>query len=935
MICQSAGFSGEDKSNWSKTSFSLEVSFTPERYLVPQHTSENGPPDGLQQLVHAVALATSKNKPLRVLGSGWGYEDIAQSDAWLISLHQLNRSLNYVVPAALTDQWNRKQGDPAANTQLVHVEAGVKIIDLIEMLDAAGLAMPTLGGANGQNLAGAISTSTHGGDWAQPPLPDVVRAIHLVTDGGRELWIERASESITTNERLKPVLTCPSTEIVRNDSIFDAVLVSVGRFGVIYSFVLEVRRAFRVVEVVTKVAAPTRAVTPDADDLFRALQESVKRPINPFDPLFDLLSTTNPPPNLTEANGVIRSDKPYFFQLAWNSVNPLESDCYVQRRWITTVGQDLNTPKFETNTSLSQAGLARFVSDAADIGFTSHLLKSSLPRMADELMKARFGKAITEGLRGPHHLLTSGTREDSESIPYTGDYIEIIFDATDERYPGFLSEVLLEAGKCFQAGWISLRPSQKSRALLSMHNVATSHAVSIEVTILKGLPDNTRFMDFVHNEAVKRGGRPHWGQRNKLNEQQVDSLYGPQLQNWRTALTLVSGSSTTFSNNFCRQRGLESSSIQRTVTAVSPNTDEILVFRLGNGPDKYTSDVQYSNWAKPVEQILPNPGLARPTIIGNRPGQRPAGWTDWHDLETTSALPDNCVGSAIEGDKTYVFWIGPDGWVYFKRRGQDGKWSQLWWPIGKSNDRVMNGVPGGAIHALSCQPGILHVFYTDRQGGILVAQANTSGGTTWPKNLWIGGRNRVRTRPGGHITAVSRRVGQLDAFVVGTDQKVYTAAWNMQEEWRGWWPIEGVAAKPGTFVGAVSRNTDLLDIFVADESGKTMSAAWEGQAGWKGWWHIQTGLTSPGGYVTAISRSIDQLDIFTTGTDQRILTAAWAPRSGWGGWWTINDAKAQSLVWPVSRSQDKIDLFFVAPDGAVQTSAWNPNHPWDGPSTIA
>ena len=68
------------------------------------------------------------------------------------------------------------QNDPFRKKRLVHFEAGIRILDLCEALDKQNLAMPTLGGSNGQSLAGAISTSTHGGDWNQPPFPDLVRA---------------------------------------------------------------------------------------------------------------------------------------------------------------------------------------------------------------------------------------------------------------------------------------------------------------------------------------------------------------------------------------------------------------------------------------------------------------------------------------------------------------------------------------------------------------------------------------------------------------------------------------------------------------------------------------------------------------------------------------------------------------------------------------
>lgn len=905
------------------TNFSGDVTFSPELYFEPTHTSTSDPYGGLKELVDIVNSASLAHKPLRAIGSGWAYEDIAQSDYWMVSLNQLKRRLHHVIPAALTDELRQNQLDSSSNTHLVHVEAGVKIIDLIEMLEDAGLAMPTLGGANGQNLAGAISTSTHGGDWNQPPLPDFVRAIHLVTNGGgREFWIERLSESITNDERLKPVLSSSNMTIIRNDLIFDAVLVSLGRFGVIYSFVIEVRRTFRVVEVATN---------PDLREVFEALKRGMTD-TTLFDPLFTLLSAIPPPPGLIEGTGVIRTDKPYFFQLAWASARPREK-CWAQRRWITDVREELNPP---VPNRTDGAHIAYWLNVAREFGLDFVRGDQSIKQMGDS-----FELAVNEGRRGPHHLLTSQPREASEDITYKGDFIEVIFDARDERYIQFLESIFDEATRHVQVGYISLRPSRASRGLLSMHNVASSHAISIEVAILKGLPGNQDWMNFLHTAALERGGRPHWGQMNKLNEQQVSALYGKKLQNWCTALRLICDQSSTFSNNFTRQRGLEPiNQIETTVTAVFPNPDEIIVFRVGNGANKYTSEVQYSNWTKPIEHIIqPDPG--RPTLLGpqkpHRFDQRPTGWTGWHALETKSALPDNFVGSAIEGGKTYVFWIAPDGWVNFKRREQDGKWSQLWWAIGNSHVHERNGVPGGAVHAVSCQPGMLHVFYTDRRGGILAARGDTSTGTKWPESVWIGGRRTtaVKTIPGGHITAVSRRPGQLDAFVSGLDGKIYTAAWNAQDDWRGWWAIEGLSVKPGTYIGAVSRSIDLLDIFVADENGRTMSAAWEPNSGWRGWWHIQGGVTNPGGYVTAISRSTNKLDIFTATTDLRVHTAAWDPGTGWGGWWPITSAKAISSVWPVSRTQDRLDLFFVAPDGQVQTSSWAPDRPWDGPWTIS
>ena len=45
--------------------------------------------------------------------------------------------------------------------------------------------------------------------------------------------------------------------------------------------------------------------------------------------------------------------------------------------------------------------------------------------------------------------------------------------------------------------------------------------------------------------------------------------------------------------------------------------------------------------------------------------------------------------------------------------------------------------------------------------------------------------------PGAPVTAVSRSTDKLDVFVVGTDGRVWTAAWEpgFTDWWHGWWPI--------------------------------------------------------------------------------------------------------------------------------------------------
>ena len=140
---------------------------------------------------------------------------------------------------------------PTLASRLIHVEAGIKIYELNKLLDRlpVPLAMPTLGGSNGQSIAGVISTGTHGANPDMPPIADFVRALHLVGPGGQQWWIEPASRPITSPaamdaRRLRGDLD-PCIKIVYDDDLFFSCLVSMGCAGVLYAVVVETVQAYR------------------------------------------------------------------------------------------------------------------------------------------------------------------------------------------------------------------------------------------------------------------------------------------------------------------------------------------------------------------------------------------------------------------------------------------------------------------------------------------------------------------------------------------------------------------------------------------------------------------------------------------------------------------------------------------------------------------
>ncbi len=224
--------------------------FVPARQFLPTSRSE---------LVDAVARSTSEGKESHALGSNWSLSLAEVSADDVINTSALNQHLCQPFPRSnqlldssrirgaghsLFDTWVPRDGD----RHFVHVEAGIKLKDLLSDLKACGLALPTMGAGGGQSLAGALSTSTHGADFAVEPLVEWVRAVHLVGPGGQEWWITPAHSMFARDAVLGLPGWCPDTRIVAFDDAFDAVRVAAGRMGVIYAFVLEVVPAYTLVE---------------------------------------------------------------------------------------------------------------------------------------------------------------------------------------------------------------------------------------------------------------------------------------------------------------------------------------------------------------------------------------------------------------------------------------------------------------------------------------------------------------------------------------------------------------------------------------------------------------------------------------------------------------------------------------------------------------
>lgn len=165
---------------WART-----FSSQPELYLQPASISE---------LRLIVDLARQLHKTITLTGSSHSPSTLTQTSSWLINLDNFSRVVTT---------------DPT--TMTITVEAGIRLYQLLNELDALGWTMPNLGSITEQSIAGAIGTSTHGSSLRHG----------LLSDSVAELTIMLASGDL---------VTCSAE---KNTDLFRAALVSLGALGII------------------------------------------------------------------------------------------------------------------------------------------------------------------------------------------------------------------------------------------------------------------------------------------------------------------------------------------------------------------------------------------------------------------------------------------------------------------------------------------------------------------------------------------------------------------------------------------------------------------------------------------------------------------------------------------------------------------------------
>ena len=187
------------------------------------------------------------------------------------------------------------------------------------------------------------------------------------------------------------------------------------------------------------------------------------------------------------------------------------------------------------------------------------------------------------------------------------------------------------------------------------------------------------------------------------------------------------------------------------------------------------------------------------------------------------------------------------------------------------------------------------------------------------------------------IAAVSRAAGNLDLFVVGNDDRVWSTFWPVpgSGNWNAdWFPLPG-QARFGHLtqqVVAVSRTHNNLDLFVIGNDGRVWSTFWPapGTGNWNADWFALPGKAVFDGEtqrIAVVSRAPGNLDLFVIGNDDRIWSTFWTAEHGWNADWFPLPGQARfghltQQVVAVCRTPTNIDLFVIGNDNHVWSTFW-------------
>jgi L-gulono-1,4-lactone dehydrogenase len=460
-------------------------------------------PDTRDDVVEIVREAERKGLPVRAVGSGHSWSDVAKTEGCLVYPQGLTRVLDI-------DAYQLREVLPVPKHLLVQVESGITIRALSAALHLRGLALINLGGYDGQTICGVTSTSTHGSGIAFLPLCDFIRSMEIVASGGKIWRIEPSADSgqsITDPAAFAAAFPDRDAhELVQDDDWFYAAMVGMGCLGIIYSVVLEVREKFLLKET-RELTTWSEAKNILSGERIRLIQEHFELLLNPY-----------------------RVDG--------------DNRCLITRRVETDVPGDRERSiyiKYKAVLDVS-AWWVRLLSTIWPSKIRN-TLDSAIEALVDDDFTDQSFKVFHIGDANDIRVLSA-----EYAVPVDGDTWVAAVDSLIET-----AERVARERKQYLTVPVAVRFVKGTRALLSpMHGRDTC---MLEVIGLRGVKPTESILRDVEQALRAHDMRPHWGQVNHVTPESMRAMYPGSLPRWMAVHDTLNARRT-FTGPFTRRVGL-------------------------------------------------------------------------------------------------------------------------------------------------------------------------------------------------------------------------------------------------------------------------------------------------------------------------------------------------------------------------------------------
>ena len=462
--------------------------------------SYNDTTRGLQGLVKE---AIQNNIPLRTLGAGWSWTKIATvRDGIMIDTKQLNTTMGISAQSVMPGY----KGDIS---KLLFAQCGNGVWELSKELRAKNLSLKTSGASNGQTIVGAMSTGAHGSSLDVGGVQDYVLGMHIIVGPDRHIWLERKSAPVVSASFIQKL----QAELVQDDDLFNAALVSFGSFGIIHGVLVE------------------------AEDLF--LLETYMRRM-PYDDVLKQLMSTLDFSNANLPNG---NERPFHFSVAINPYD-LKKGAYVHSFYKRPYRE--NYPRPMPN----GAGIGPGDDAPCFIGKLTDVIPALVPVIVNKLLGSVY-KPFEKQYGTLGEIFNNTSLHGKLLSAAIGLPLDQVTRVTD---------ILFELNKTNGpfVGLFAYRFIKKSKATLAFTHFDYTCILELDATY----SDSTK--DFYHavwqrldDEAIPFTF--HWGKMNELDFDRISRMYGGNVDAWIAARNklLDADNLKVFTNPLMQQWGLD------------------------------------------------------------------------------------------------------------------------------------------------------------------------------------------------------------------------------------------------------------------------------------------------------------------------------------------------------------------------------------------